>query len=455
MAGNDFLCVLFRTKRKTNSARSDRTRRLRLPGPLTFAVFVLVFSGTSYSARAPEPPSGSAIAPAMALSAAGDKSNSQNSGEITEDELRQMLVGKQLFLRGAYLGDSLSFNEHGVALAHPAAGSFTLSAVEIDKVRVTKHKVELIGSRYGLHFLGATPYEDPSKAVDRIRITPKKKVLKITIDREQVVKSRKDKEQKEAKRKAETTPQTNAVSVASSETDVVTASQPSSANSAQATPEASAAISAQVKPDTASATPDTPQNVEDGSGEQASDPHSQTTTTSPAHATQLLRDALGRVFASGLDGDMKARMPEFWQLYFKAQAAGTDYHPRDPNVMRSNAVDQQAKLTTTVAPDSNEFAQTNGISGQALYRVVVGADGQPGEIAVERPIGFGLDENAVAAIRKASFSPALRAGKPVAETLDLAVLFRIYSKRTSETAAGEAKPAESVKPGPYSVQEPH
>ena len=67
----------------------------------------------------------------------------------------------------------------------------------------------------------------------------------------------------------------------------------------------------------------------------------------------------------------------------------------------------------------------------ALYHVVVGADGKPGEIAVARPIGFGLDENAVASIRKASFSPAMKDGKPVPVLLDLVVQFRIYSKRTS------------------------
>jgi hypothetical protein len=50
----------------------------------------------------------------------------------------------------------------------PLVGSYTLSGVQIDKVRLTKHKVELEGARYALHFLGALPYEerrqDPSSA---------------------------------------------------------------------------------------------------------------------------------------------------------------------------------------------------------------------------------------------------------------------------------------------------
>jgi TonB family protein len=126
-------------------------------------------------------------------------------------------------------------------------------------------------------------------------------------------------------------------------------------------------------------------------------------------------------------------------------------------------VDQQAKLLSFVAPSSNDYAQASGIAGPALYRVVVGADGNPQQIAVERPIGFGLDENAVAALRKATFQAAVKGGQPVAQTLDLTVVFRIYSQRTSQSSSdtasenspGTPTPAPTVKPalpGPYSAK---
>ena len=54
-----------------------------------------------------------------------------------------MLVGKQLFLLGGYLNDNLSFNEHGVLIGHSPAGSYTLNAIQIDRVKLTRHKVEL------------------------------------------------------------------------------------------------------------------------------------------------------------------------------------------------------------------------------------------------------------------------------------------------------------------------
>jgi TonB family protein len=397
-----------------------------------------------------QPVPSSSPTPATAIPAASQPEQSK-AGDITEDELKQLLVGKPLFLRGGFLGDSLSFTEHGDPTGHTAMSSYTLSAVQIDRVRLTKHRVELEGSRYALHFLGALPFEDPSKAVDRIKITPKKKVLKISIDREQVVKPKKPKEPAKEKGKkpaAGTASQGQPANeqVASSETDVAT--QPT-ANPSAAT----------AKAETPAAEPATIQAPDQPSGQETDQPADQasvTTTLSPAHAAKLLRDALDRIFAPGLDDKLRAQMPDFWQLYYQAQAAGVDYRPRDAKVLRSNLVDQQAKLTSSIAPDSNEYAQASGIAGRALYRAVIGADGKPGEIAVVRPIGFGLDENAVAAIRKASFQPAIKDGQPVAETLDLAVLFRIYSKRTSVAAtdAPPADPSKPLKPGPYSVNQP-
>ena len=88
-------------------------------------------------------------------------------------------------------------------------------------------------------------------------------------------------------------------------------------------------------------------------------------------------------------------------------------------MQRQANVDEKAKLLSQFEPESNEYAQAAAVAGMALYHVVVGADGKPGEIAVARPIGFGLDENAVESIRKASFSPAMKDGKPVPVLVDL------------------------------------
>jgi TonB family protein len=280
-------------------------------------------------------------------------------------------------------------------------------------VRLTKRKVDLEGIRYGLHFLGALPYEDPTKAADKVRITPKKKMLKISIDRELVVKPKKKKK---------------AMQASLDRLAKAAAAQGQADNTDQIKAAVAAATEAE-----------------------AADPRSVTTTFSPAHATRLLKLALDRVFAQGLDARMIASMPDFWKLYYVA--ARTDYLPSDSGVLRQNAVDQPAKLLSTFEPPSNEFAQSTGVAGMALYHAVIGPDGKPGEIVVARPIGFGLDENAVDAIRKASFEPAVKDGKPVPVVLDLVVQFRIYSKRTAVAAKDLPKetPAGPLLPGPYTL----
>jgi len=371
-------------------------------------------------------------------------------GAITEDELKRQLVGKQLYLRGGYLGDSLNFDEHGHIVGHPAQGSYTLSVIQLDHVRLTKHKVEFEGIRYGLHFNEQLAYEDSEKAYDKVRITPAKKIVKLTIDREIVVSPKKKKEKDAAKDKAKpvkpavATPTTTAATpttpAAPSPTSTPVPSQSASASTAPAaTPSDAGELSEadQLKASIA-ATPE---------AERPADPNSVTTTTSQAHANTLLRSAIDAIFAQGLDERMMAAMPDFWKLYYQSVAAKTDYKPADPSVLRQNMVDQKARLLTSFEPGSNDFAQAAGVAGMSLYHTVIGVDGKPGEIAVARPIGFGLDENAVAAIRKAKFSPAIKNGQPVPVMLDLIVQFRIFSGLTNRTTQA-ANPTPSDAPAP-------
>ena len=381
------------------------------------------------------------------------------AGEITEAEVKQLLVGKQLFLLGGYLGDNLTFNEHGVLIGHSPTGSYTLNAIQIDKVKLNKHKVELEGARYALHFLGNLPYEEIGKSVDRVKITPNKKSIRITIDRELVVVPKKGKEGKFFFGKSgKPTPAKTAATPAQSAATATPAQTETAATSAAAP---SAKATATITPSTAE--PAEPSETDQlkasiaatPAAERPADSASMTTTTSPAHANKVFKDAVNKIFAQGFDDKLMASLPGFWKLYYQAVAARADYRPSDPAVMRQNRVDKKARLLTFTDPVSNEYAQANAVAGMALYHTVVGADGKAAEIAVGRPIGFGLDENAVDSIRKATFSPAIYNGKPVPVMLDMVIEFHIYSKRTSVAAKPGKKdqPEEPSLPGPYSRQE--
>jgi len=345
-------------------------------------------------------------------------------GEIKEDQLKQLLVGKTMYLRGGYQDNNLEFDEHGQLLGHSAKGSFTLSQIQINKVKLSKHKVVLEGDRYGLHFLGAAPFEDPTAATDRVKITPKKKSVRASFVREEVEKPKKKDKSENKKKKHH----------AKNEDTETANDHPSTAGS-----DISADIST-------SASPSAP-------GDHPSDKKG-TLAASQAEASQLLLSALDSVFSAGIDERMIAAMPEFWKLYYQAAEEKADYKPTDPGVLRQSAVDQKARLISALDPPSNEFAQANGVAGMALYHAVIGSDGKVEEIVAGRPIGFGLDESAEQTIRKASFQPALKDGKPVPVALDVVVSFRIYSKRTSQPAPPETsqKPEAPVLPGPYTAQ---
>ena len=357
------------------------------------------------------------------------------SDSILESELRTLLVDKPLFLRGCYLSDDLRFNERGGLYDSSPRGPFTLSGIQIESLRLTKRELILEGDRYGYRFLGALPGNNPTDDMERIKITPKKKVLRIRIEREEVVAEKKEKAAK---------PQPGQPAAA-------TTKPPPDAPSASTPPTTTAAPDAATAP--AAAVTTTAQPAADTSGTDSAKEEplkDEPVTTSPEHAIQRLKDALSRLFTPSLDDRFVRSMPPFWQLYYKGLAAKSDYHPSDPAVLRQSQVDKKARLISAIDPPSTPYAQEYGVVGQALYHVVVGPDGNPGEIAIGQPIGFGLDENAVETLKKATFEPAIKDGKPVSVVLDLIVQFHIYSKLTS----GTSKPDQQAKPtlpGPYSL----
>lgn len=506
------------------------------------------------SAPAPQEPAAATSAPQ------GRPAPEPEAPPLTEDDLRHLLIGKDLFLRGGYLDNNLEFDEHGQLISHSPKGSYTLCAIRVTRVRLMKHKVELEGERYGLHFLGALPGDDPTSAFDRVNITPKKKPVRITIDRELVVKEKPQKQPKPERRgkkfappaakavqpaakpaEAKVTPapepaptsdsgpavgdnmqvtvnlapdtgpapntanseqssQTTPALSANSAPAAANAANPNSATAAQpgttapspspaaaSAPQPSSAPAAppssetstaaaqeshSAKPDTAAATastapnatPETPSAASDAeqaqteiaqapAAERPADAKSITTTHSQGHANQLLEKAVDNVFSVGLDPRMMATLPGYWKPYYQQADDAAPAWPSNPSVLRQSAVDKKARLVSVIDPTSNQYAQDHGVAGIAEYHVVVGSDGKPSDIAVARPIGFGLDETAVESLSKATFEPAMKDGHAVPVALDLVVEFRIYSKLTAE--ASKPHPVENpdkILPGPYSVQ---
>ena len=77
-------------------------------------------------------------------------------------------------------------------------------------------------------------------------------------------------------------------------------------------------------------------------------------------------------------------------------------------------------------PDYSDEARKAKRQGSVVLWVVVGADGRPHEIKVQRSLGMGLDEKAVEAVRRWKFDPAKKDGQAVAVQIFVEVNFRLY-----------------------------
>ena len=76
-------------------------------------------------------------------------------------------------------------------------------------------------------------------------------------------------------------------------------------------------------------------------------------------------------------------------------------------------------------PEFSEEARKAKFSGNVLVYLWVDADGKPSHVRVVRPVGMGLDEKAVEAVRQYRFKPAMKDGKPVQVDLYVDVNFQI------------------------------
>jgi TonB family protein len=334
------------------------------------------------------------VVAAPAATAQTDAALLKSTPPLTEDALRARYVGKLIFLRGSYLGDDLTFDVNGKVNGSPTVASFTLSAFEVRKVNLSKHKLEIEADRYGLHYFGALPYEDETKSFDQVKIS--KKPVHITIEREVIVipKVKKDKKKKEP------TPQE------------VAAAQSLKTRDAAAAPGAA-------QPAAPAATPAA-----------AAETNEALAAISPAHSAMVMNKALDSIFSKDIDQAMMSHLPEYWQQYFVSKSNHRPFMPADASIKVVGDGVTPPQVLNSIDPSSNEYAQKFGIAGMELLRTVVDSTGVPRQIAIARPIGFGLDEKAVEAVKNAHFRPATLNGQPVPVVVDLVVTFRIYSNRT-------------------------
>jgi TonB family protein len=76
-------------------------------------------------------------------------------------------------------------------------------------------------------------------------------------------------------------------------------------------------------------------------------------------------------------------------------------------------------------PEYSEEARQAGLQGNCVLSLIVNSEGKPENVNVSRSLGMGLDEKAMEAVRRWTFEPARKDGKPVAVQISVVVTFRI------------------------------
>ncbi len=77
-------------------------------------------------------------------------------------------------------------------------------------------------------------------------------------------------------------------------------------------------------------------------------------------------------------------------------------------------------------PLYSEEARKSKMEGVVALWLIVGADGRPHDVRVQRSLGMGLDEKAIEAVRTWKFQPAMKDGRPVAVQVTVEVNFRMF-----------------------------
>jgi TonB family protein len=183
-------------------------------------------------------------------------------------------------------------------------------------------------------------------------------------------------------------------------------------------------------------------------------------TDEPLSSADQAQTLLGSVFALN-KADLLAAVPEFWRGYLAAHLNDFDFKqgkeidfttvgPVTPNnvpAQNGNAsqppagpgnhnpasgiyhvgADVQApKAKNTPEPSYTEAARYEKFQGVVVVSIIVDSAGNVSKVGLVRPLGLGLDQNAVATIKTWNFEPARLKGNPVAVEMNVEVAFHLY-----------------------------
>jgi TonB family protein len=142
---------------------------------------------------------------------------------------------------------------------------------------------------------------------------------------------------------------------------------------------------------------------------------------------ETLDSAFDRVLSLGIDQELAASAPYYWQRllgqYVDPKRGSPQLDSADRIYYPGGGVTNPI-LRYAPDPASSTAARTLGLSGMSVIGLVVDENGLPRQVHIVRPLGMGADECAVAAVLQYRFSPAIYHKRPVPAEIDIEVNFR-------------------------------
>ena len=109
---------------------------------------------------------------------------------------------------------------------------------------------------------------------------------------------------------------------------------------------------------------------------------------------------------------------------------GSGLGPGDTAGLGGGAYDVGGNVTAPIPiyspdPGYSEEARKAKYSGVAVVVAIVDAQGNVSDVQILKPVGLGLDEKAIEAVKQWKFKPAMRNGTPVKVRVNIEVTFRL------------------------------
>lgn len=118
-------------------------------------------------------------------------------------------------------------------------------------------------------------------------------------------------------------------------------------------------------------------------------------------------------------------VPDFWRDYLSGVDVRTIKPPDGVEVLKPDNGIEPPQAISTPEPEFTEAARQAWLQGTALFSFIVDKNGSVNSIKILRPLGLGLDENAVETIKGWKFSPARKNGEPVSAMIAVEVSFAL------------------------------